>query len=45
MKKQIQTFIGIDIGGTKMLIGELDAKGEILQYKRYKTGFTDQQRL
>jgi predicted NBD/HSP70 family sugar kinase len=43
MKKQIQTFIGIDIGGTKMLIGELDAKGEILQYKRYKTGFTDQQ--
>jgi predicted NBD/HSP70 family sugar kinase len=43
MKKQIQTFIGIDIGGTKMLIGELDSKGEILQYKRYKTGFADQQ--
>ncbi len=38
----MKTFIGIDFGGTKMLIGELDADGEILRSHRYDTGFTNQ---
>lgn len=33
----MQTYIGIDFGGTKMLIGELTSKGEILNYKSYPT--------
>lgn len=38
----MHTFLGIDVGGTKLLIGELDEKGEILQSKRYPTGFKTQ---
>lgn len=34
----MQTFIGLDFGGTKLLIGEVDASGKVLQSKRYSTG-------
>lgn len=43
MDKQMKTYIGIDIGGTKLLIGELDASGGILRHRRYRTGFGSQQ--
>lgn len=34
----MNTFIGCDFGGTKLLIGEVDEKGKLLQSKRYRTG-------
>lgn len=34
----MQTFVGLDFGGTKLLIGEIDTSGKVLQSKRYKTG-------
>ena len=38
----MQTYMGIDFGGTKLLIGELDKEGNILARKRYETGPLDQ---
>lgn len=35
----METYLGLDLGGTKILIGEVDAHGNILKYKRYETGF------
>lgn len=37
------TFLALDLGGTKLLVGEVNDKGEILNYKRYFTGYIDQQ--
>ena len=34
----MNTYIGCDFGGTKLLIGEIDEEGNILQSKRYDTG-------
>ena len=34
--------IGIDLGGTKLLIGEIDAHGNILRYKKYASGYFNQ---
>ncbi|MDR1782658.1 MAG: ROK family protein [Dysgonamonadaceae bacterium] len=39
----MDTFLGLDLGGTKLLIGEIDDKGNILKYKRYESGFFSQQ--
>lgn len=36
------TYLALDLGGTKLLIGEVNADGKILRHKRYDTGFTDQ---
>lgn len=41
MKNQ-DTRIALDLGGTKLLIGEVDRQGKILQSKRYPTGFLTQ---
>lgn len=38
----MDTYLGLDFGGTKLLIGELDESGNILQSKRYRTGFDNQ---
>jgi predicted NBD/HSP70 family sugar kinase len=38
----MNTFIACDFGGTKLLIGETDEEGNILQSKRYHTGVTEQ---
>lgn len=35
MKK---TALAIDLGGTKLIIGEVDFKGNLLRYKKYKSG-------
>lgn len=40
----METYVGLDLGGTKLLIGELDAEGNVLNSKKYDTGFFDQQR-
>ena len=34
----METYLGLDFGGTKLLIGETDAQGHILASKRYPTG-------
>ncbi|MDF2538972.1 MAG: nagK 1 [Herbinix sp.] len=34
----MDTYIGCDFGGTKLLIGEMDGNGNLLQSKRYDTG-------
>jgi Transcriptional regulator/sugar kinase len=38
------TYLALDLGGTKLLIGEVSLQGEILQYKRYDTGYITQSR-
>jgi glucokinase len=35
-------YIGIDLGGTKMLVGAVDKQGKILNYKYYTTGLRNQ---
>lgn len=39
----METYLGIDLGGTKLLIGELDCNGNILKYKKYDSGYFSQQ--
>jgi predicted NBD/HSP70 family sugar kinase len=39
----METYLGLDLGGTKLLIGELDHCGNILKYKKYDSGFFNQQ--
>ncbi|MCR5753480.1 MAG: ROK family protein [Acetatifactor sp.] len=34
----METYLGLDFGGTKLLIGEMDSEGNILNQKRYDTG-------
>lgn len=36
------TYLGLDLGGTKLLIGEVDEHGNILRYKRYASGYFSQ---
>lgn len=36
------TYLALDLGTTKLLIGEVDAQGKILRHKRYETGYIDQ---
>lgn len=38
-----KTFLGLDFGGTKLMIGEVDSQGNILRSKQYPTGFCTQQ--
>ena len=35
----MDTYLGLDLGGTKLLIGEMDSRGNILKYKRYESGY------
>lgn len=37
-----ETYLALDLGTTKLLIGEVDISGKILNYKRYETGYIDQ---
>lgn len=37
----MDTYLGLDFGGTKLLIGEIDRDGNVLQKKRYQTGCTN----
>lgn len=38
----MKTYMGLDLGGTKLLIGELDQDGNILASKSYPTGYHNQ---
>ncbi|MCR5254823.1 MAG: ROK family protein [Acetatifactor sp.] len=38
----METYLGFDFGGTKLLIGEMDGNGTILKQKRYDTGILSQ---
>ncbi len=38
----MKTYLGFDFGGTKLLIGEMDENGVILNSKRYATGCVNQ---
>ena len=38
----MQTYLCLDLGGTKLLIGEADGAGHILKHKQYPSGFCDQ---
>lgn len=38
----MDTYLGLDYGGTKLLIGEMDQSGTVLRSKRYPTGYSNQ---
>lgn len=40
----METYLGLDLGGTKLLIGEVDADGRVLKSARYKSGYLPQER-
>ena len=40
----METYLGLDLGGTKLLIGEMDSRGNILRYKKYDSGYFNQLR-
>lgn len=42
-EKQQDTCLALDLGGTKLLIGEVDASGQLLRSKQYPTGYLTQQ--
>jgi predicted NBD/HSP70 family sugar kinase len=39
----MKTYLGVDLGGTKILVGEVDTNGNILRYRKYESGFFNQQ--
>ena len=39
----METYLGLDLGGTKLLIGEMDNRGNILRYMQYASGYFNQQ--
>ena len=39
----MDTYLALDLGGTKLLVGELDHQGNVLKYKKYDTGYFNQQ--
>lgn len=39
----METYLGLDLGGTKLLIGEVDGHGNVLKYKKYTSGYFNQQ--
>jgi predicted NBD/HSP70 family sugar kinase len=40
--KMADTYLGLDLGGTKLLIGEMDRRGTVLWHKKYPSGALDQ---
>lgn len=40
----METCLALDLGGTKLLIGEVDSQGKILNYKRYESDLSNQAR-
>lgn len=39
----MDTYLGLDFGGTKLLIGEMEQNGKILRSKCYATGYSSQE--
>lgn len=42
MEEQNRIFLGADLGGTKLLVGEMDQAGSLLRHKRYASGHLGQ---
>lgn len=40
---EMSTFLGADLGGTKLMVGEMDEQGNLLRYKKYPSGYLSQQ--
>ncbi len=40
--RKMESYIGIDYGGTKLLIGEVDGNGKLLSHMRFETGKREQ---
>lgn len=38
------TYLGLDFGGTKLMVGEVDNDGHIIDYRQYPTGYCHQER-
>ena len=38
MKNSSATYLGVDLGGTKLLVGEMNERGELLRHKKYASG-------
>lgn len=38
-----RTYLGLDFGGTKLRVGEVDADGRIIAFKEYPTGYCNQE--
>jgi predicted NBD/HSP70 family sugar kinase len=38
----METYLGLDLGGTKLLIGQVDSQGNVLRHKKYDSRFRDQ---
>ena len=43
MNSIMETYLGLDLGGTKLLVGEVDAQGRVLASKRYSSGYLAQE--
>ena len=41
----MESYIGIDYGGTKLLIGEVDGEGNLLSHMRFETGERNQRKI
>jgi predicted NBD/HSP70 family sugar kinase len=39
-----KTYLGLDFGGTKLLIGEADSAGQVLRTSKYSSGYMDKDR-
>lgn len=42
--EECETILALDLGGTKLLIGEVDRKGHISHSRQYSTGFLTQEK-
>lgn len=40
----MKTYLGLDLGGTKLLVGEITSDGKVLSYKRYESGYLGQEK-
>ncbi|WP_455634199.1 ROK family protein [Parabacteroides sp.] len=38
----MNTYLALDLGGTKLLIGEIDDQGNVLRHKKYESGYFNQ---
>lgn len=41
---QMITYLGLDLGGTKLLVGEISSDGVVLNHKRYDSGYLGQEK-
>jgi predicted NBD/HSP70 family sugar kinase len=42
MTAEQETYLAVDLGGTSLLVGEVNGAGKILSHKKYPSGYIDQ---